>query len=144
MRGALRNTSGSAQSAPSRSDRSYGDARDDEVAGGRAPASRDDHGGRRGCPAAERISPASMICHRDDEGENQLGSQVAQPYSSWLWQPNLANGHQPSNAGEKHTQSKQIHQRSLLSDGDCCPEVECMLPFTGFPPANTILSVPLK
>ena len=66
-------------------------------------------------------SVAGVLGYGDDERQDQLGNQIAQPHSGWLRQADAADGHEPANAGKQDTESEQVNQRALLSDSDPGP-----------------------
>ena len=77
--------------------------------------------------AAAASSPTSMageMGNRDDEGQDKLRDEVAEPHGSRLRQAHAADGHQPAHARKQNPERQQVHQGSLLADRECGPEVD--------------------
>jgi hypothetical protein len=70
------------------------------------------------------IAARRSMSHGDDERQQQLGNEVAKPDRSGSRQTDLADGHEPSKAGEKYPERKEVHERSLASNGDRRPQID--------------------
>ena len=64
------------------------------------------------------------MCHGDDDRQQQLGNEVAKPDRSGSRQTDLAHGQEPSKAGEKYPERKEVHEGSLASNGDRRPQID--------------------
>src|SRR5947209_1237486 len=60
--------------------------------------------------------------YRNDDREQQLGNEIAEPNPSGLWKADLADGYQPAYSGEQDTERQQVHQEPLLPNGEGCPK----------------------